>query len=342
VLTFLAGFLGLKQVPEVLQAQVQKARVPIDKALDRLVAWLLKQGGKVVAVTKDGGRQVVDTVRGWLGLRQQFTTPGGERHTLYFEGSEASTEVMVASRPQAVREFLNGLPAGGMQQQQWVVQAREVLSRLYQLPRQKPRPANLPSLLKHEFAILAPLLAQLTPSADFYPLGAIPPQRALPPGFDVRNDLYINGSQYNRVRVGIRQQGVAHIRQQLQLFQATKNINTYLKLQADEQVVKPAQYYLGLTNQQLLAEVKESDYDVDHLVPLAQDWVIGGGNNVNDNARQGLAGDVSKLRVILKSINRSKQANGYQYAHAFFVQPNFSSLYNNSLLGSRKIKNQSF
>jgi len=69
VLTFLAGFLGLKQVPEVLQAQVQKARVPIDKALDRLVAWLLKQGAKSlrVAAQKEAAsskHQVADSAAG--------------------------------------------------------------------------------------------------------------------------------------------------------------------------------------------------------------------------------------------------------------------------------------
>jgi len=109
VLSFLAGHLGLNQVPEVLQAQLQKVRVPLDKALDRLVAWLLKQGGKVIAVTKDGGRQVVDTVRGWLGLRESFKV-GAEQHTLFFQGSGASAKLRVASKPQNYDEFLASVP----------------------------------------------------------------------------------------------------------------------------------------------------------------------------------------------------------------------------------------
>lgn len=52
---------------------------------------------------------VKDKVAGWLGLRKKFKTPNGEQHQLYFQQGTATNQLMVASNPMTLRNFVTSI-----------------------------------------------------------------------------------------------------------------------------------------------------------------------------------------------------------------------------------------
>ena len=58
---------------------VKKIRAPIDKALDRVVEWIVKLGKALVA-------KAVAAVTGWWKASKSFTTESGEQHTVATKG----------------------------------------------------------------------------------------------------------------------------------------------------------------------------------------------------------------------------------------------------------------
>ncbi|UWX56721.1 DUF4157 domain-containing protein [Chlorobaculum sp. MV4-Y] len=86
VISFLAKFVGLGGIPAKLVGIVWKIRKPIDKGLDKIVAWLGKMLGKLKAAVTE-----------WWKSRKPFTTRKGERHEVYYSGSDNKAIPMVAS-----------------------------------------------------------------------------------------------------------------------------------------------------------------------------------------------------------------------------------------------------
>ncbi len=89
------------------------------------------------------------------------------------------------------------------------------------------------------------------------------------------------------------------------------------------------------------SDIKASDYDVDHVYPLAKHWAQKGYNS-DDSARHGVAGNVKNLKLIRSYYNRQAGADGHRYEDKPFVGPNFISIYNNSVKGAKKIKGKKF
>jgi hypothetical protein len=87
IIAFLAKFAGLGNIPEKVVGIVKKIRQPIDKGLDKIVAWL----GKMLSKAKGA-------VSEWWKAKKPFTTKGGESHEVYFTGDEKSAVAMVASK----------------------------------------------------------------------------------------------------------------------------------------------------------------------------------------------------------------------------------------------------
>ncbi|MDN3514416.1 MAG: DUF4157 domain-containing protein [Candidatus Brocadia sp.] len=87
VIAFLAKFVGLGGIPDKIVGIVKKIRQPIDKGLDKIVAWLgnmLKKAGSAISE--------------WWKAKKPFTTEGGASHELYYSGDEKTAVAMVASR----------------------------------------------------------------------------------------------------------------------------------------------------------------------------------------------------------------------------------------------------
>ncbi len=83
VIGFLAKFAGLGNIPEKLVGVVKKIRAPIDKGLDKIVAWL----GNMLQSLKDKAKS--------LFFKPKTFSVSSESHRIYAEGSS----VMLASAP---------------------------------------------------------------------------------------------------------------------------------------------------------------------------------------------------------------------------------------------------
>jgi hypothetical protein len=101
-ISFLAGFLGLGKIADKVLAIIQKIRAPIDKAIDKVIDWIVTMAKKVFA----GAKAAVGSALGWWKEKQSIAVEEGEAHTLYFSGEAATAELMVASAPQELEGFL--------------------------------------------------------------------------------------------------------------------------------------------------------------------------------------------------------------------------------------------
>jgi hypothetical protein len=102
VIAFLAKFAGLGNIPEKIFGIVKKIRAPIDRGMDKIVAWL----GKTLEKARGALQQ-------WWKARKKFVTSSGESHEISYTGEEKSAVPMVASGQPTV---LNAKLAGWAKQ----------------------------------------------------------------------------------------------------------------------------------------------------------------------------------------------------------------------------------
>jgi hypothetical protein len=93
VIAFLAKFAGLGGIPDKIVGIVKKIQQPIDKALDKIVAWLGKMLDDLVAKAKDTARKLLEWWR-----KKVPITGGDEPHTLTFQGERRSAKLVVMSQ----------------------------------------------------------------------------------------------------------------------------------------------------------------------------------------------------------------------------------------------------
>ena len=105
VISFLARLAGLGKVSDIVLDVVKKIRAPIDKALDFVVAWIVKLGKALVA-------KAVAVVTGWWKASKSFTTKSGEQHTVATKGDEKSGTVVIRSEEQPLKDYLDKDPIG--------------------------------------------------------------------------------------------------------------------------------------------------------------------------------------------------------------------------------------
>jgi hypothetical protein len=104
VISFLARLAGLGRVSDAINNVIARIRAPVDRALDRVVDWLVRQGRRFLGAVQGAAGRVTE----WWRQRKPFSSPGGESHSLYFLGDERNPRPMVASRdPQPVEVRLD-------------------------------------------------------------------------------------------------------------------------------------------------------------------------------------------------------------------------------------------
>ncbi len=102
---FLAGLLGLGDPSKPVREFIEKARAPVNKAIDWVINLAVK-GVKAVGRFLGGAAKAgAAAVTGWFGLRKGFNAQG-ESHTLYFKGKDANARLVVASNERDVEELL--------------------------------------------------------------------------------------------------------------------------------------------------------------------------------------------------------------------------------------------
>lgn len=103
IIGFLAKFAGLGNIPNKLVGVVKKIRSPIDKGLDKIVAWLGVILGKIKGSVTKAGKAIF----AWWKTKKGFTDKDGESHSIYFDRQDQNAELVVASTPRLVHTILN-------------------------------------------------------------------------------------------------------------------------------------------------------------------------------------------------------------------------------------------
>ncbi|MDX5338883.1 MAG: hypothetical protein LPK25_07645, partial [Cyclobacteriaceae bacterium] len=103
---FLANQVGLRGLGARIAEMIGGLRDRVNAAIDWLIDRALAVGGAIL----NAGRNAVNSVLGWLGLRKDFTTYNGEHHEIYFEGSSSNSRLMIASNnPKTYTEYINNV-----------------------------------------------------------------------------------------------------------------------------------------------------------------------------------------------------------------------------------------
>lgn len=106
VIGFLANYAGLGGIGGRVREIILEVRERVDNAILGLIDRARAAIQNVLNMIRSG----VQAVAGWLGLHKNFRTPDGGRHELYFRGSAAAAQLVVASAEQTLDTLL---AAGG-------------------------------------------------------------------------------------------------------------------------------------------------------------------------------------------------------------------------------------
>lgn len=103
MISFLANQVGLNKIGKKIAEMVGKVRQAVDQAIDKLIdkAWNLGKG--LLDKLKAG----VNAIKNWWTNRKKLKTKDGKSHTLHFKGQGKTAQLMVASTPTPIAEFVN-------------------------------------------------------------------------------------------------------------------------------------------------------------------------------------------------------------------------------------------
>jgi hypothetical protein len=99
---FLAGFAGLGRVADQVRNVIARIRAPIDRALDRVIAWIVNMARRVVVAARAGVKRLLQWWR-----KRRAVGRGDERHTLQFDGDERSARLMIHTVPLTPTAFVS-------------------------------------------------------------------------------------------------------------------------------------------------------------------------------------------------------------------------------------------
>jgi len=112
VISFLARFAGLGKVSTIVTNIINKIRAPIDRALDRIVDWIVTMAKKAGGLFMRGVRSAVTSVSRWWKDRKTFKAADGENHSLFFVGEDQGAILKVRSEEQPFLDFVSKANVG--------------------------------------------------------------------------------------------------------------------------------------------------------------------------------------------------------------------------------------
>ena len=99
VIGFLANQVGLGGIGRRIAEIIGRVRALVDRALDWLLDRAIRLGGSLLQMGRNAAGAVVNAVRGWLGLRRDFTARDNSPHHLYWRGEGTAAQLIVETDP---------------------------------------------------------------------------------------------------------------------------------------------------------------------------------------------------------------------------------------------------
>ena len=103
VISFLARFIGLGGIVDKIKNIINKIRKPIDKALNKVIGWLVKKGKALLAKMKLTAKKVKAKVKdatgklvSWWKAKKKFKSKDGSQHSIFFK-SKKNPKITVKS-----------------------------------------------------------------------------------------------------------------------------------------------------------------------------------------------------------------------------------------------------
>jgi len=93
---------GLGKVSDAVKDIINKVRDPIDKALDRVVEW-------IVTMAKTAGKFIAGQAArlwSWATVKGSFKDEEGQSHSIYAQEGDGTARLMIASSPMGAGEFV--------------------------------------------------------------------------------------------------------------------------------------------------------------------------------------------------------------------------------------------
>lgn len=172
VISFLARIAGLGRVSDAVINIINRVRQPIDRALDRVVDWVVTQARRLGRAAANTARSAAAGVSGWWRAHRAIRGSDGINHELYFVGEGRTAQLILASNPMPVEQFLNSIQDRSDYQSQLkralisqVRQQVQTIRRAQALP--DSQAADIDRQIDAAFAAMSPLLAQLVGGGDF-------------------------------------------------------------------------------------------------------------------------------------------------------------------------------
>lgn len=110
VISFLARIAGLGRVSDAVTNVINRVRQPIDRALDRVVNWIVTQARRVGRAVVSGARSVAGRILQWWRTRRDFRAADGQSHGVYYQGDQRRARLTVASDPTPFEDFIRTVP----------------------------------------------------------------------------------------------------------------------------------------------------------------------------------------------------------------------------------------
>ncbi|MDA8018115.1 MAG: hypothetical protein MPN21_11775 [Thermoanaerobaculia bacterium] len=111
-ISFMARFLGLGGIGKKIQELVQTVRRPVNRALDKLISWLVKKGKALWGKAKATASRLKGKLVAWWKTTRVFKSRKGKNHKLFYRRKGRRAILMVASKETPVNSK-NRKSAGG-------------------------------------------------------------------------------------------------------------------------------------------------------------------------------------------------------------------------------------
>jgi Domain of unknown function (DUF4157) len=130
VISFLARLVGLGKVSDAVKNIIDKIRAPIDKALDKVIDWIVEMARRAGRFIAGAARGAVQRARNWWAARKPFRAADGSSHTLIFIGEGTSAKLAFQSATTQLEDFLSSLTGTTPAQKSLIAAIRADVTRI--------------------------------------------------------------------------------------------------------------------------------------------------------------------------------------------------------------------